>query len=305
MPEERKPQSWWQTVPGVLTAAAGTITAVTGLIVALNQSGLFGEKEEAPKESTPKAKPPAPAPQAASSAIPGAANAPFFEDFSGNQLDPRWKIINHNPGKTALQPAKGTLLIVTEKGSIAGAATNLRNQYVLDWALPKGNSEVIAKASFQIQSTLNSLSLGLFKDDDNFLELFYWGRPSTDARFSDGVDSDFYRTVSFVKEERGRRAGFSSEKRADSRGPRKEPWHFLLKIERNGNEYTGYFARFPTDRPPHSIDQLRWNKLGTHVWVDFDGKLSVWAKNGNSSIHGKGRPRETAAEFDYIMFREK
>jgi len=306
MTEERKPQSWWQTVPGALTAAAGTITAVTGLIVALNQSGLFGGKEEAHKESAPKAKPePGPSPKTASPVIPGAAKAPFFEDFSGNPLNPRWKILNHNPSKTAIQPEKGTLLIVTESGSIAGTATNLKNQYVLDLSLPKGNYEVIAKASLQIQSTHNSISLGLYKDDDNFLELIYWGSPSTDTKFSDGVDNDFYRTVSFVKEELGRRAAFSTEKRPDARGPRKEPWHFLLKIERNGNEYTGYFARFPTDRPPQNIDQLRWYKLGTHAWVDFDGKLSLWARNGNSTIHGKGRPREVAAEFDFVLFREK
>lgn len=41
MAEEQKPQKWWQTVPGVLTATAATITAVTGLIVALHQAGFF------------------------------------------------------------------------------------------------------------------------------------------------------------------------------------------------------------------------------------------------------------------------
>jgi hypothetical protein len=33
--------SWWQTLPGVLTAIAGVITAVTGLIVGVYQSGLI------------------------------------------------------------------------------------------------------------------------------------------------------------------------------------------------------------------------------------------------------------------------
>lgn len=43
MDESQKSKgSWWQTVPGILTATAGTITAVTGLIVALHQAGLFG-----------------------------------------------------------------------------------------------------------------------------------------------------------------------------------------------------------------------------------------------------------------------
>jgi hypothetical protein len=35
MDETKSDGSWWRTVPGMLTAAAGTITAVTGLIVAL------------------------------------------------------------------------------------------------------------------------------------------------------------------------------------------------------------------------------------------------------------------------------
>lgn len=33
-------RSWWQTMPGLLTAVAGLITAVTGLIVALHQLGV-------------------------------------------------------------------------------------------------------------------------------------------------------------------------------------------------------------------------------------------------------------------------
>jgi len=40
MPDESpKPQSWWQTIPGILTGVAAIITAVTGLIVAFNHSG--------------------------------------------------------------------------------------------------------------------------------------------------------------------------------------------------------------------------------------------------------------------------
>lgn len=280
-------------------------TLVTGLIVAVNQLGLFGGKE-AHKESTRQARPETGlSPKTTSSLVRDAAKATFFDDFSDDKLDPHWKILNHNPSKTTIQPKKGTLLIITERGSIATAATNLKNQYVLDLSLPKDNYEVIAKASLQIQSTNNSISLGLFKDEDNFLELIYWGRPSIDNKFPDGVDNEFYRTVSFTKEERGQRRGFSTEKTTDTRGPLQAPLHFLLKLERNGNEYTGYFARFPTDRPPENIDQVRWYKLGTHAWIDFDGKVSLWARNANFNIHGQGPPREVAAEFDFVLIREK
>lgn len=42
-------RTWWQTLPGMLTAAATLITAVTGLIVGLNQAGvLHGEGRPVP-----------------------------------------------------------------------------------------------------------------------------------------------------------------------------------------------------------------------------------------------------------------
>jgi hypothetical protein len=41
MAEEPKLTSWWQTLPGILTATAGIITALTGLLVVLYQAGLF------------------------------------------------------------------------------------------------------------------------------------------------------------------------------------------------------------------------------------------------------------------------
>jgi eukaryotic-like serine/threonine-protein kinase len=39
-------KSWWQTLPGIFTAAAATLTAITGLILALNQIGVFSPKKE-------------------------------------------------------------------------------------------------------------------------------------------------------------------------------------------------------------------------------------------------------------------
>lgn len=44
--EEPKSQSWWETVPSILTALVGTITAVAGLVVALHQGGIFNKEEK-------------------------------------------------------------------------------------------------------------------------------------------------------------------------------------------------------------------------------------------------------------------
>ena len=65
MAENPKSQGWWHTVPGVLTAVAAILTAVSGLIVALHQAGFFDRKQvpspqrsektiTAPKEPPPK-----------------------------------------------------------------------------------------------------------------------------------------------------------------------------------------------------------------------------------------------------------
>lgn len=57
-------KGWWQTLPGILTAAAGIITAITGLLVALGGLGIF--------RSHPN---PSSSPAVAESHLPGGAAA--------------------------------------------------------------------------------------------------------------------------------------------------------------------------------------------------------------------------------------
>jgi hypothetical protein len=44
-------KGWWQTLPGLLTAAAGIITAITGLLVAVHQTGLFDRTSHPPAQT--------------------------------------------------------------------------------------------------------------------------------------------------------------------------------------------------------------------------------------------------------------
>lgn len=44
-PAPGKGHGWWSTLPGILTAAAAVLTAVTGLVVALNQAGVIGGRD--------------------------------------------------------------------------------------------------------------------------------------------------------------------------------------------------------------------------------------------------------------------
>ncbi|HEX9320569.1 MAG TPA: hypothetical protein VF913_00415 [Xanthobacteraceae bacterium] len=45
--------SWWQTLPGVLTAVGGLLTAVTGLVLALNQIGVFSTHTSSSRPDRP------------------------------------------------------------------------------------------------------------------------------------------------------------------------------------------------------------------------------------------------------------
>jgi hypothetical protein len=59
MSRDPKPESkgWWQTLPGLLTAAAAIITAVTGLLVALHQTGFFDRGPQPASQTQSKSLP--------------------------------------------------------------------------------------------------------------------------------------------------------------------------------------------------------------------------------------------------------
>jgi TIR domain len=300
---DKEVPSPWRTYGPV--AAVAAVVLIIFSFVFLRTKEPTKDPVNGPVQSEKKQKTP---PIVDKSPFPGdiARAAYFFDDFAGNKLTPYWKVLDSNPSKWTLQSNKSSLLIITEGGSISGSFRNLKNQFVLDRSMPKRNYEVIAKASFQIQGTLNSISIALFRDDENFLELSYWGQPTSDTLFSGGrVYYDFYRTVSFIKEEGGQRKLLTVTKDKAAKGPSDSPELLLLKIERDGNQYTGYYAPFSPARPPQNIDDVSWLKIGAHALIDFDGKLSLWANNGNANIYQKGPPPEVAAEFDFVLVRER
>jgi hypothetical protein len=50
MPEEQKKSGFWSTIPGILTAIAAIIGALSGLIGVLVQAGIFKEAPNAPSQ---------------------------------------------------------------------------------------------------------------------------------------------------------------------------------------------------------------------------------------------------------------
>lgn len=55
--QDSKPKGWWQTLPGLLTAFATVITAVTGLLVALHQAGCFARSPQPVAQTQAEAHP--------------------------------------------------------------------------------------------------------------------------------------------------------------------------------------------------------------------------------------------------------
>src|SRR5436189_4804110 len=103
-------RSWWQTLPGILTAIAGTITAITGLIVALHQAGLFGPRSRGGAgESSPSAyeSPQGPSPKKEETRV---GKNLFRDDFEREQLGKMYEILNPDPKR--LEVSNGWVHIV-------------------------------------------------------------------------------------------------------------------------------------------------------------------------------------------------
>ena len=112
MAEEVESQRWWQSIPKVLAVITATVTAITGLIVAINQTGWIKSKsEEASPISVPRPLSPADRTEfthfprtvtLAWEAVPSAKGYKVEIEFdgSGGQASPRWftlgSIINTN-----------------------------------------------------------------------------------------------------------------------------------------------------------------------------------------------------------------
>src|SRR5262245_35744880 len=70
MTDAENPKSWWQTLPGIITGLTAIVTALAGLVVAIQQTGWLG-----PGLQTPPSRPPTTT-QAPSASAPPAASAP-------------------------------------------------------------------------------------------------------------------------------------------------------------------------------------------------------------------------------------
>ena len=79
MTNDETPRNWWQTVPGIITAAAGLVTAIGGMVTILVQAGVIG-RPSSPIAQTPDT---TPAPRSISQPPTGSRSRPAVADVEG------------------------------------------------------------------------------------------------------------------------------------------------------------------------------------------------------------------------------
>ena len=126
-----------------------------------------------------------------------------------------------------------------------------KNLLVLDKELPADDFEVIVKASAKFQGREgNQIAIILFKDEANY----FWMPVQNEYSAVGNPPVHVY----FQKLFQGRQTGsFESYSSAQ----------VYLKIERSGNDYTGYFANLDPAKP-ENVDKIS-NRLNNFFIVFF------------------------------------
>ena len=241
-----------------------------------------------PPQPTPKPRP-APTPKkptvVATSDNTGAAVAPGGAggSYSGSHLGaPDWELRNPDPQRWTLHPKKGSLLIQTPNGSLSDSKS-LKNWLIFNKALPADDFEIIVEASIQMQGAGNYVAIALFADDQNYLFVDFQGDDVCGIR----------RTPYFSKVFQGKATSLAGEQRCG--GVAAQPERIFLKIERQEDTYSGFYAY---EDQPTTVDQIKWGRIGSLPWINFHGKLVLLAANYREAP-------EVAAEFYSVLIRKK
>ncbi|MCW8107659.1 hypothetical protein OPS25_03965 [Alteromonas ponticola] len=227
------------------------------------------------------------------SAPPLVRNGELFlsEQFEGEGINERWRIIRPDNDRWMLQPSEKTLLIVTQPGSQVEANDSLRNVFVLNQALPQEDFVVETKVALAIQHQKNGASLGLWENADNYLEVGYFG-------FSHGYN--VRRSPFFRKELRGK--AHLVEENLNQHGRVKEPETIHLRISKQGNKYLGWYALVQGDE---AVAESAWKLIATHAVPNFNGKVALWASNDDGKVYSTtaSETPEIPVEFGYVIVK--
>jgi hypothetical protein len=159
MADERGPQSWWQTLPGVITAITGLVTAIAGLIVVVNK--VLHPDPKPPSAPTPAAVAGIPAtavpPMAVPAALPtAAAVAANDERIAAKELALNyWNALIHSDARYLMEHSSAPFF--TNDGLLLSTG-DLRN-----WFQQHSNPSVSPSPIPSEKIQIESRSLGEWK----------------------------------------------------------------------------------------------------------------------------------------------
>jgi len=257
-----------------LALLALTAKSVTG------QDGVTPVKQVQPltepnkKTDTVKPTPKLPPPPVTKSeaAAPGVY---YSGTFDGNALGKEWKLVNPDPARWTMQPKRKSIMIITQKGGCLGKDS--KNLLVLDKELPADDFEVIVRASAQFQGEGTQVLMYLFTDEANYIVAT--------------LQQDRYAIATHLSKV------FQGQVNGQF-GADVGTHDIYLKVARDGNEYSGYFATIDPAKPA-DVNQIQWKGLGTLPWIRFQPKLALCA------CTGWGDPPQVSAEFYSVVIRKK
>jgi hypothetical protein len=179
-----------------------------------------------------------------------------------------------------MQPKDKSVMIISQKAPCFNMKEG-KNILLLEKQLPADDFEVIVEASATLEGDGNQVAMGLFNDDVNYIWI--------QLQYFSAIQNPTPDRVYFQKLFNGQWAG-SYESLSTG--------HVYLKIERNGNDYSGYFANVDVKNPAN-VDQIQWVKLGTLPWIHFQGKLGFCAAKSSAEA------ADVSAKFYSVLIRKK
>ena len=140
MPQEAQSdsKSWWQTLPGVLTAVAAVITAITGLLVAVHQTGWFDHRNRDQAQSASRQGGPPDAETGASRQHPGVKQIAIPENAVVQTEDLRYVLVSGH-----VEPSGPDRLMLRIGVRMTNNGTNPANFWSASFRLTLGD-DVIA-----------------------------------------------------------------------------------------------------------------------------------------------------------------
>lgn len=182
----------------------------------------------------------------------------FRDDFTGTTLKPEWDILNEDPDRWTLYAGDYFLVVITR------ADERVKNELRFKKDLPNNFEATVKFISPFPGSEWDFVRLALIEDRKNALELLF---------------SAYQPNIEFKKYLRGEKSDF------DMVVERREEKPYFLKIVKSGIEYSGYY----------SLDGRTWTKIGTHIFLNLNGKVHIGAW---------GSGPERGVKFDYFQIKE-